>query len=93
MSMVIAICLVGALLAAGAFWRSERVRSAYRIRALSDELSHARNENEWLRGDIEKKKNPRWLEAATKKKGFEPLVKDVPVVAVPPRTYVEVPGL
>ena len=55
MSMVLAICLVGSLLAIGAFWRSERVRCAYRIRTLSDELSHAKNENEWLRGDIEKR--------------------------------------
>jgi hypothetical protein len=92
MSMVVAICLVGCLLATGAFWRSERVRSAYRIRTLSDSLSHAKNENEWLRGDIEKKKNPRLLEATLKKKGAESLVKDVPVIAVVPRIHVEVPG-
>jgi hypothetical protein len=92
MSMVAAICLVGCLLAIGAFWRSERVRSAYRIRALSDGLSHARNENEWLRGDIERKKNPSLLSIALKKKGAEALVKDVPVVTVVPRAHLEVPG-
>ena len=91
-SMLIAICLVGVLLSTGAFWRAERVRTAYRIRALSDELSHAKNENEWLRGDIEKKKNPRALEVAMKRRGMEAFVKDIPVVTVVPREHVEVPG-
>jgi hypothetical protein len=91
--MVIAICLVGTLLATGAYWRAERVRAAYRIRTLSESLSHARNENGWLRGDIEKKKNPRALEMALKRRGAPALIRDVPVVAVPHRVQVEVPGL
>lgn len=92
MSMVAAICLVGTLLAVGAFWRAERVRAAYRIRGLSDRLAHARNENEWLRGEIEKKKNPLALEVAARRRGLADLVKDLPVVAVQPRDHTEVPG-
>jgi hypothetical protein len=90
--MVTAICLVGALLGIGAYWRAEQLRCAYRIRALSDDLSHAKNENEWLRGDIERKKNPKLLELNLKRRGIAPLVKDVPVIAVVPRAHLEVPG-
>lgn len=91
LSMVVAICLVGTLLCAGAFWRAERVRSAYRIRGLSDRLAHAKNENAWLRGEIEKRKNPLAIESAARKKGLTTLVKDLPVVAVPPIAHGDLP--
>lgn len=91
-SMVLAIGLVGCLLASGAFWRSERVRGAYRIRSLSERLSHAKNENVWLRTQIEEKRDPRLLAAALKKKNVEAMIRDVPVVKVAPRAHVEVPG-
>lgn len=90
LAMVVAIGLVGTLLSAGAFWRAERVRSAYRIRGLEDRLAHARNENAWLRGEIEKRKNPLALEAASRRRSVA-LVKDVPVVTVPVGERGEVP--
>jgi hypothetical protein len=92
MSMVAAICLVGTLLGIGAYWRAERVRSAYRIRTLQDQLAHAKNENEWLHGALEKKQNPLAIERAAKRFGLGNLVKDVPVVVVPHRDHSEAPG-
>jgi hypothetical protein len=92
MSMVAAICLVGSLLAMGAYWRAERVRAAYRIRTLQDQLAHSRNENEWLRGALERKQNPLTIERAAKRLGLAGLVKDVPVVVVPHRDHSEAPG-
>jgi hypothetical protein len=92
MSMVVAICLVGSLLAAGSYWRAERVRAAYRIRTLHDELAHARNENEWLRGALERKQNPLTIARSAKRLGVSGLVKDVPVVVVPFRDHREAPG-
>jgi hypothetical protein len=91
-SMVAALCLVGVLLGIGAHFRSERVRAAYRIRTLTEKLSHAENENRWLRGEIERKKNPRVLDLALKRRGAETL-GEVPVVEVEPRAWIEVPGL
>ena len=92
MSMVAAICLVGSLLAIGSYWRAERVRTAYRIRALQDQLAHSRNENEWLRGALERKQNPLTIARAAKRLGLAGLVKDVPVVVVPKRDHSEAPG-
>src|SRR5262249_38677648 len=91
LSMVAAICLVGTLLSAGAFWRAERVRAAYRIRGLSDRLAHAKNENAWLKGEIEKRRNPLALEAAAKRRGAAGLVRDLPVVTVAYRDHEELP--
>jgi hypothetical protein len=90
-SMVAAVCLVGVLLGIGACYRSERVRAAYRIRTLTESLSHAENENRWLRGEIERKKNPRTLDVAMKRGGADAF-KEAPVVEVPPRAHLEVPG-
>jgi hypothetical protein len=90
--MVVAICLVGTLLGSGAYWRAERVRAAYRIRGLSDRLAHAKNENAWLRGEIEKRKNPLSLDAAARKKGLTALVKDLPVVTVSPLEHGDLPA-
>jgi hypothetical protein len=91
--MVLAIFLAGTLFGVGTHWRSERVRSAYRIRVLSETLSHARNENAWLRGDIERKRNPHALDAALKRRRAGTFVRDLPVVQVAPLPHVEVPGL
>jgi hypothetical protein len=88
-TMVVAIGLVGSLLAAGAYWRSERVRSAYRIKGLQDRLAHAKNENEWLKGGLERKKNPLAIERAAKRVGLKGFVKDIPVIAVVPLDHSE----
>jgi hypothetical protein len=91
-SMVVAIGLVGALLGMGAFWRAERVRSAYRIPGLQDRLAHTRNENEWLKGGLERKKNPLAIERAAKRVGLTGFVKDIPVIAVVPIDHSQDPG-
>jgi hypothetical protein len=91
-AIVLAICLVGVLCASGTYWRAERVRSAYRVRALAERLAHAQNENAWLRGEVERKLNPTRLQEAAKRCGLGDL-KPVPVVTVPERPVIEVPGL
>jgi hypothetical protein len=90
-AMVVAIGLVGVILCSGAWWRAERVRSAYRIRGLEDRLAHAKNENAWLRGEIENRKNPLALAAAAKRHGVA-LVRDLPVVVVPAAEHGEAPA-
>ena len=92
-AMIVAIGLVGTLLSLGAHWRAERIRSAYRVRALSDTLSLVRNENGWLRGGIERKRTPWALERVVHKKRIGPFVHDLPVVPVVPLPHGEVPGL
>ena len=92
LAMVLAIGLVGSLLGAGAYWRAERVRSAYRIKGLQDRLAHARNENEWLKGGLERKKNPVAIERAGKRAGLTGFVKEIPVISVVALDHSEDPG-
>ncbi len=90
--LILGVALVGTLVLVGAHRRAECLRSAYRIHALSERLATIRNENEWLRAEIDRRSTPRALEAAASKHGVDLPVKDTPLVVVPQRPVREAPG-
>ena len=93
MSMVVAICLVGSLLATGAFWRSERVRSRLPDPGAPGPLAHARNENEWLRGRHREEEEPARDRARREARRPRPASSRTSrSIVVVPRDHSEVPG-
>ena len=85
MSMVVAICLVGTLLAIGAYWRAERVRCAYRIRTPPGPASPTpRTRTSGCAATSRGRRTPSRSSAPRSGVGLADLVKDVPVVAVVP---------
>ncbi len=90
--LILGIGLLGALLLLGAHHRAESVRTAYRIRDLGDRLASLRNENAWLRAEIERRRTPQALERVAVKLGVDLPVKDTPLIAVRPHRGGETPG-
>ncbi len=90
--MITAVCLVGAMLILAAHRRAEGVRAAYRIKTLADRLAQVRNENAWLRAELERRRNPMVLAKTAKALAVELPVEELPVVRVRRRPVQEIPG-